>query len=93
MNLGMTRAIYQRALSYWALVSQLMIVSVFIKTVGWKWWYLLIIPIALVGMYFDIKRIWPQEAEYGFTRSKSFKEVVNRLRSMEDKIDKMSDIL
>jgi len=69
MNIGKFKAIADRELGYVSKLNFVMIAYLFIKDVGFYWWYLLIIPIFIVWVWIDLKYIMPKEFDYLHNKS------------------------
>jgi hypothetical protein len=69
MDIGKYKLIVDRQRVYFSYLSNLMIVYLFLKDVGLKWWYLLILPIAIVWAFIDIKHIMPKELSYWWKKN------------------------
>lgn len=69
LNIGKIKAIADRELSYVSKLNFVMICYLFIEKTGWRWYYLLAIPLFIIWAYIDIKYIMPKE--YGYIHSKS----------------------
>lgn len=62
--IGKIKAIADRELTYLGRFNFIMIAYLFIKDTGFKWWYLLIIPVWIIWIYIDLKYIMPGELNY-----------------------------
>lgn len=64
LNIGIVKAIFDREMTYAARFNFFMIAYLFFKDIGFHWWYLLVIPAAIVWVYIDLRFIMPKEMDY-----------------------------
>lgn len=78
---------YRRIRERYGNLQTIMIITLFLNTTGWHWWYPLVVLGFSLFVIYDIKYILPAEAEYDNRRSKSFKELVETVKRIEKKVD------
>jgi len=76
MNIGKLKAIADRELGYIGRLNFVMIAYLFIKDVGFHWWYLLVIPVFLIWIWIDLKYIMPKEFDYLHNKSPLFTKLL-----------------
>ena len=77
MNIGKIKSILDRQRVYASWGQFFMIVYIFIKSQGWQWWYLLVIPGWVLWAWIDTKYILPSERSYLDSKSNILKEIKN----------------
>ena len=78
MNIGKFKAIIDRELGYIGRLNFVMIAYLFIKDVGWHWWYLWSIPVFIVWVWIDLKYIMPDEFNYLHNKSPLFAKLLKQ---------------
>jgi len=78
---------YRRARERFGNLQTVMIIVIFLSTAGWRWWYPLILLGFALFIVYDIRYILPKETEYDITRSRSFVELTEMVKRIEDKIN------
>ena len=75
---GKIKALIDRELSYLSKLNFVMIGFLFVKEVGWHWWYLSLIPLFLIWVWIDVKYILPSELDYLHRKSPVMKELLKK---------------
>ena len=80
MDIGKAKAIFDREFQYVSKINPILIGYLFIKEVGWHWWFFLFIPAFLIWIYIDLKYIMPKEFDYLHKKSPVFKKLLNNIK-------------
>lgn len=78
MTIGKLKALIDRQRGYLAIINFIMITSMFIERIGWRWYYLLLLPMWGIFAYFDTKYIMPKEFDYLHRKSPVMKELLKK---------------
>ena len=74
---------YNRANLWLNVPTKLAMIAVYFKMYKFEWYYWLILPIFIGWMIYDIKVLYPEQMDYGQTRSKTFNELVNDVKEIK----------
>ena len=77
---GKIKALFDREMGYLSKLNFVMIAFLFIKDVGFHWWYLLGIPLFLVWVWIDVKYIMPDEYNYIHRKSPVLNKILNNIK-------------
>ena len=83
MNLGKLKWIVDRQRNYFYYVNTAMILYLFLDKAGWSWWYLLIIPAAVLSIIIDIKFVVKNEIYQTASRNKIVLEILEHVRRIK----------
>lgn len=85
ITLGMLKALMDRQRNYFAWINSVILVYLFIQSAGFYWWYLFIVPAALVLLIIDAKYILPSEVSYVHGKSSVFKTLLRKMENNDHK--------
>jgi hypothetical protein len=77
INIGKIKVIIDRQKQYIQLINFVMIGYLFLETVGFHWWYLLILPLWVLVGWIDLKYVVPKELEYWHGKSPILRRILN----------------
>lgn len=63
---GLSKIALDRFRVYVAYVQLYMILKLYLKQEGWEWWYLLLVPVGIVAIFFDIVYVYRGEQQAAF---------------------------
>ena len=81
------KAIADRERQYLAWFNFLMISYLFLKDIGWSWWFLLAIPLAGCWSWIEITYIMPRENDYHQTKTPIKMEMYNDIKWIKKKLN------
>lgn len=78
MTIGQIKIMIDRNRSYWQLVNTLILLYLFIKDVGWSWWFLIAIPLNIILIWWDHRYIIKTEMKYIHDNSPVLQEILRK---------------
>jgi len=82
MNVGKIKVIFDRSRGYAQAINTLMLLYLFLKSAGFSYWYLLVIPLAVGLIIIDTKKIIGQERDFLWSRPSNTKDMVDNIKAI-----------
>jgi len=57
-------------------------IAVYFRLYTFQWYYWLLVPIFIGWMIYDIKVLFPEQVDYGQTRSQTFNDLVKDVKEI-----------
>ena len=77
-SIGKIKALIDRQRNYISILNFFMLAYLFFEKVGFKWYYLSIIPLFIVWAWIDATYIMPKELDYVHRKSPVLKELLKK---------------
>ena len=75
---------YNRANMWLNVPTKLAMIAVYFRLYTFEWYYCLLIPLFIAWMIYDIKILYPEQVDYGQTRSRTFNELVEDVKEIKN---------